>query len=283
YECETCEREFVSQHAANQHMDALSHWAPRFECETCDREFDTQRSANQHTDDSKHWTPQFECETCDRRFHSQNAATQHMNDKGHWAPQIKCEICDRRFHNQNSANQHMDALNHWKSKYCGACDRGFTNENNLEMHLSSSIHRGTQVQCHFCKGPFTSASGLSHLESASCSRANNLNREKIYRAIRNRDSGGIITMEIIEYPEFETQNIATGATWNGFSYECYLCHREFDTVRQLNQHLGSPAHSQKLYHCSNGKCGSEFVSLAALFNHLESESCNLVRFEKVQQ
>jgi hypothetical protein len=56
-ECKTCDREFGSQQAAIQHMDALNHWGPRYECDTCDREFFTQRSADQHMDDKGHWEP----------------------------------------------------------------------------------------------------------------------------------------------------------------------------------------------------------------------------------
>lgn len=54
-------------------------------------------------------------------------------------------------------------------------------------------------------------------------------------------------------------------------------------MTSLDQHLNSPIHKQNLYHCPNQKCGKEFVSLAALFNHLESEGCGYMRFEKVNK
>jgi hypothetical protein len=53
-ECETCDRTFVNQLAAIQHMDALDHWEPQFECETCDKRFWTQPAANQHMDAVNH-------------------------------------------------------------------------------------------------------------------------------------------------------------------------------------------------------------------------------------
>jgi hypothetical protein len=76
---------------------------------------------------------------------------------------------------------------------------------------------------------------------------------------------------------------ATAASWNGNSYECYLCHRGFGSLFSLNQHLASPAHKSSIYHCPNTRCGSEFKTLAGLFGHLESESCNFMRFGSVQQ
>ncbi|KAG9188923.1 hypothetical protein G6011_07628 [Alternaria panax] len=283
-ECETCDREFGSQQAAIQHMDALDHWGPRFGCDACDREFFTQRSAEQHMDDTGHWEPQFECETCDKRFHTQRSVEQHMDDTGHWEPQFECETCDRRFRSESSANQHMSALDHYKQYHCRDCAKSFRNENELRMHLNSSTHRGRNVACPFCKTALTSASGLSHhLEAGSCPRARNLNHRTIFQAISQRDRGGLITNKLLTYSDSDTQNIATGATWNGFNYECYLCHREFRDLQRLNQHLSSPVHSEKLYHCPNRNCTGQFVRLASLFNNLESESCNFVRFEKVQK
>ncbi|RAR15528.1 zinc finger protein [Stemphylium lycopersici] len=220
--CETCDREFGSQQAAIQHMDALDHWGPRFECDTCDREFFTQHSAEQHMDDTGHWELQYECETCDRRFHS-----------------------------EPSANQHMSALKHHKQHYCRDCAKTFRNENALKM--LAGFHT-TLRPVH-----------VRELEIST-----------IVRSFRPSVSGIAVACS-------GTQDIATGATWNGFNHECYLCHRDFSTLQGLNQHLNSPAHSGKLYHCPNRSCAGQFVRLASLFNHLESESCNFVRFEKVQK
>ena len=75
---------------------------------------------------------------------------------------------------------------------------------------------------------------------------------------------------------------ATDAAWNGWEWECYLCHRGFGTVRALDQHLNSSVHRQKTYHCPKPACGREFTALAGLFGHWESESCGFMRFEKVQ-
>jgi hypothetical protein len=103
-ECETCDREFGSQQAAIQHMNALNHWGPRYECDTCVREFFTQRSADQHMDDTGHWKPQFECENCNKKFYT-----------------------------QLSANQHMDALNHHEGHDCYDCSISFQSRNALKM------------------------------------------------------------------------------------------------------------------------------------------------------
>ncbi len=40
---------------------------------------------------------------------------------------------------------------------------------------------------------------------------------------------------------------------------------------------------QDYYHCPHPACRADFKSLASLINHLESETCGFMRFEKVQE
>ena len=129
------------------------------------------------------------------------------------------------------------------------------------------------------------ASGVAHhLETGSCPNNPGIDRNTIHKAIRQRDPHGIITHNELEWHgEIETELWDPERAWNGQDYECYLCHREFSALQSLKQHVNSPAHQQKIYHCPNRNCAHSFVSLAAMFNHLESESCGFMRFEKVQQ
>ncbi|KIV98690.1 hypothetical protein, variant [Verruconis gallopava] len=131
------------------------------------------------------------------------------------------------------------------------------------MHLNSEIHRGTKVPCPFCKENYTTASGLTHhLETGSCTHAPKLNRDSILRMIRERDQHGTITKKQIEWHQDENVKYsATKHAFNGSHWECYLCHKTFNTNNALNAHLSSPVHKQKVYHFpnSNAKCGKEFV------------------------
>lgn len=141
--------------------------------------------------------------------------------------------------------------------------------------MNSKTHRGTDIKCPFCRTGFVTPSGVSHhLETGSCPNASNMNRHSIARIVQRRDVNGLIANKQIEW--HDSQNLhyqATNQAWNGQSWECYLCHRGYGSVRALNQHLNSPAHAQKAYHCPNSRgCFKEFATLASLFNHLESES-----------
>ncbi|GAP91258.1 putative zinc finger protein [Rosellinia necatrix] len=203
-----------------------------------------------------------------------------------------CQSCSRAFGSRRALDQHTAALHHTTEielhepedrLWCSDCQRWFQNQNNLKMHLNSRIHRGRTFDCPFCKSPYTTVAGLTHhLEAGSCPKAAGISRDVIYRAVRRLDPAGSITKKLIGWHSSSTYE-ATEHTWNGYYYECYLCHRAFKSLKSLNQHLQSPTHQQKLYRCPNHSgCGKEFTSLAGLCNHLESESCQFMRFEAVQ-
>ncbi|KMU92022.1 hypothetical protein CIHG_09829 [Coccidioides immitis H538.4] len=197
----------------------------------------------------------YECENCSHHFNTQCACEQHMNNTDHWLPEFECETCSHPFKTQRACEQHMDALGHQEPKV--PCD-----------HLNSRIHRGASVPCHFCGKKYTSASSVTHhLELGSCRCAKGVNHTSILHAIQQRDPHHIITDKQIEwYKEDVSKYLATDLAYNGFFWECYLCHAEFGTKGALNAHINSPAHSQRMYHCP--KCRKKFKSLAGLLKQL---------------
>ncbi len=142
---------------------------------------------------------------------------------------------------------------------------------------------------------------VTHLEAGSCPSVPALDRDTIYRMVRERDPGGIISKNLIGWMGSSTYE-ATGNAWNGSFYECIICHHEFTTLNGLNQHLKSPRRrsaadvdcdsqadrlcptdQEDLYHCPNGGCQTDFKTLAGLANHLESETCGFMPFDTVQR
>lgn len=152
------------------------------------------------------------------------------------------------------------------------------------QHLRSKIHNNSSITCPFCSKVCNTATGLvHHIERGACPKAP-LDREKLYHAVRSRDPTGLISKKLLTGPANSTYE-ATGRTWNPRTkaYECYFCHRPFQTLVALNQHLQSPIHQQALYHCPNRGCAKDFKTLAAVINHLESESCAYMSFQTMQQ
>ncbi|KAF2223081.1 Alpha/Beta hydrolase protein [Elsinoe ampelina] len=255
YECDygNCHRTFTTWHACEQHMDAKNHWV---------------------------WT--YECDTCSDRFFTERSAEQHMEAKDHYRYDYDCEHCNYAFRTREGRDGH-EKEDH---PYCEECDRYFDNAGNLRNHLNSKIHQGKKVRCPFCKADFTAASGVTHhLETSSCPKAPQLNRQVIHSELKQRDPRGVITGRYLEYNDSSLNPDWDPYTaWNGRYYECYVCHKGFDKAMSLRQHLDSPTHQSPLYHCPNkrGNCNKEFLTLGALLNHLESESCGYVKFATVR-
>ncbi|KAI1422462.1 hypothetical protein F5Y12DRAFT_717359 [Xylaria sp. FL1777] len=250
-----------------------------FECGTCGKVFESGwRARENHLRSTGHSAPEFECNRCSRYFGSERARFQHMDAMNHF--EWECSICDETWPTDGQRIEHE----HDNHNYCSECQRTFMSHNNLKMHLNSRIHRNYQIQCPFCKKSHATATGLTyHVESGSCPNAAGLNRDTLYKFVRDKDPGGIITKNLIDWPG-SSQYEASDRSYNPVrrGWECYLCHRLFGQLQSLNQHLNSAAHKEDLYRCPGRSCGKEFPTLAGLINHLESESCGYTRFDQVQ-
>ncbi|CAG8404404.1 unnamed protein product [Penicillium salamii] len=212
---------------------------------------------------NQHWV---ECETCERTFVSQRACQQHMKALGH-NNLYECDTCDSVFASQDAVNQHMQAKGHWLH-YCQICRRRFESEQNYRAHMNSATHRDKDVDCRYCDAEFVTSSGaLHHLELGSCPAAPDTHRARLYRGFQKLDINGWVT----------------NGMWNGSQWQCRICGSMFDTSEAVASHLLSWVHGAEVYHCldDRGFCDQRFVSLAAVFNHLESESCGFICFEDV--
>ncbi|KAI1323036.1 hypothetical protein F5Y16DRAFT_403904 [Xylariaceae sp. FL0255] len=252
---------------------------PYPQCGTCYNVFPAGgRARSNHLRSTGHRMPQYECESCYLVGDDQYDWHSHMMRANHFAR--RCEFCSQTFPSDAKRTEHEQQTHHW----CGECQRQFNNDNNLRMHLNSRIHRNHELPCPFGKKQHNTATGLAyHIESGSCPNAKGISRDTLYKVVRSKDPSGIITNNLIGWhgsTRYEANHLAYN--YSCAAWECYLCHRLFGSLPALNQHLQSPAHQQKYYHCPNRSCNTEFTTITGFFNHLESESCGYARFENVQ-
>ncbi|QPC80169.1 hypothetical protein HYE68_010921 [Fusarium pseudograminearum] len=233
----------------------------------------------------------FECETCDRYFNDKHAVEQHMSALNHWADSPSeesdyssyiCEFdsCDEELDTADDLRNH-EINDHL---YCDPCDRSFKDLNSIKMHLRSRVHQGETQHCPFCGQSYVTAAGVfQHLENKGCSKAP-LNRAMVYEAVRSRDPNGTLTKKLLDWSK-SVRFEATGRSLNAVTgaFDCSLCGASFNRLQSLTQHLQSPKHEQKLYHCPKKGCDRRFTTLAAVTSHLESEQCGFMRFEDVQE
>lgn len=179
----------------------------------------------------------YDCTCCRRRFNSQHAQWQHKIDKNHF--DYECSCCYNTYETERLRKEHEIDYH----QYCADCNRQFMNSNNIQQHLRSAAHLGYSITCPFCKRGFATATGLAHhIESSSCPKAKNLDRDAVYRLVRQKDPSGVISKKLIGWTGSDSFE-ATARAWNPYegAYECYLCTRTFGQLSSLNQHLQSPA------------------------------------------
>ena len=192
----------------------------------------------------------------------------------------RCVPCNRTFRNAEGLHQHYRQSPVHSSRYCAPCKRLFQSENNLNAHLNSSVHRTKDIPCA-CGLLFVSnAALLLHLEAGTCRTG--IKRSHVNDFVKSRDTTNIITNPARMITGTTTTYYATGAAWNGYAYECYLCPREFGTLASLNQHLASPKHEAKMYRCPLSSCLEQFSTLSGLCQHIESRKCNVIQQRAVK-
>ena len=126
---------------------------------------------------------------------------------------------------------------------------------------------------------------ILHLESGSC--RSGVNRRVVDTFVREYDRNNVITNPARLLTGGDSNSdityIATEASWNGSSYECYFCHSSFRSLISLNQHLASPYHQTKNYCCHFASCRQQFTTLSGLCQHVESERCGVAKFSQVRR
>ncbi|KAG2358728.1 hypothetical protein BDR07DRAFT_1452608 [Suillus spraguei] len=262
-DCYRCGRYFNSWSAYDQHVrDSSNHW----ECDDCQIDFETFLALKEHYVQSPN---HHYCQYCNVHFNFASGLQDHYESEHAY-----CSICNKVCKNDFGFHEHNRQKH--ANVYCVACKRMFQTPSNLRSHLNSSIHRTKDVICPFkgCGLGFINKSDLIlHLESGSC--RSGVDRRDIDKWVRNNDRTNLITNParfIAADERANVKHIATEQSWNGRAYECVLCHAQFQTLRDLNRHLASPRHEEKAH----------FVSLSALCQHIESESCGVTKFKAVQ-
>lgn len=147
--------------------------------------------------------------------------------------------------------------------------------------MNSNVHRPVKHQCPFCDCNFATPSAVvHHLESKCCRAAVWMNLGKLHDIILNLDPQNLLTIPVADPEDYPV--IVDQASGDG--HKCGICSRVFGKAAGLKAHLKSPVHRVPIYHCVNSpeQCDKQFVTLAALWNHLESEACGIMWFEDLE-
>ena len=316
--CAQCDRSFVNPEALGQHLQSSVH-ATQFHCYDCDRDFVNEQALHQHLQSSIHAT-QFHCCDCDRDFVNEQALHQHLADKIH-KPNAKskasslglsdwvCEDCDRDFKDEKGLEQHRSSVIHkplsdFKCFGHEHCKKRFTSPSAWLHHLesgacrskitmgglntavqTSDIHQhitGGRDQVYTAlKGPIVSGNTSPEGSIILTPVTGNSFDEDLYWPTSPGSESGMLT------PYSKGSRRPSDSSSPALRLLCPLCpigRKPFKSLEALSNHLSSPAHSPKIFHCPLALAGYEdeekvsqlmkyFSTLSGLLQHLESGAC----------
>ncbi|BGP21989.1 hypothetical protein JCM10295v2_000866 [Rhodotorula toruloides] len=234
-------------------------------CDTCNGwEFEEWDSLVEHLECNHN-----NCMHCRRGFVSGPAL------RSHWANNSShafCVLCNTHFAGQSTLYDHK-MNDHFPCEGCyqifatelGRYEHGrqahpfcTLSEANLRANRSASPAQhnaaGPHVQAQNicpagCRRRFVDRSAtVLHLEAGTCSSG--MTRQRIDYFVRSLDTSRLITTS--------APLLITGS--NEPAYECFFCHKLFQSLLALNQHLTSPRHAyatetgrdgEKIYKCPN--------------------------------
>lgn len=315
FTCSECDRNFVRLDALQRHQQSTKHCY----CGQCDRFFVNPEALGQHLQSSIHAT-HFHCCDCDRDFVDEQALHQHLESKTHKSDTKSklsplglsawvCEECEREFKDEKGLEQHLLSVIHkplsdFKCFGDRRCTKRFTSPSAWLHHLESGA----------CRSKITRAKLNTAVQSSDISQLITGGSHQEYAILQGADVSGEVstTGSVILTPVtgdgFDESPFwpASPASQSGMltpgseSLQCLsatlppaikllcpLCpigRKPFKSLEALSNHLASPAHSPKLFHCPLSIAGYEdegkiselmkyFSTLSGLLQHLESGAC----------
>ncbi|KAL8713539.1 MAG: hypothetical protein Q9220_002401 [cf. Caloplaca sp. 1 TL-2023] len=283
-------------------------------CKDCDLCFEDAATLLHHRC-TKLRPSEFRCIDCRRDFSSEQALVQHLASKKNHQPLksaiepsadgfFHCDKCDRRFAQRYALEQHQASnvhkpLSNLRCIASAKCTKHFTSPSALLGHLesgacSSRLNKDlldTLILEHDTENIIT----FGVQEMLLPGKAANDSEEiiglspKCLRASieeSDTDSGGLgALLKASDVPEWypSAAENEPGKRIDG-KLSCPLCpagSKGFRTRQAFQEHLGSPAHAPKIFHCPLDLLPvaqarvplKAFSTLSGLTSHIESNAC----------
>ena len=315
FECSDCSRVFIRSEKLQQHQKSTGHCY----CRECDRFFVNTEALGQHLRSSIHAT-QFHCCDCDRDFVDEQALNQHLASKIHrfytkskvscFRPsEWMCEDCERGFKDEKGLEQHRSSVIHkplsdFKCFGDRRCKKRFTSPSAWLHHLESGA----------CRSKITMGSLNATVQSSDINHLISGGSNHEYAALKGAQlsgttstTGSVILTPVtgdsfdespfwpaspgsrsgMLTPDSRSSQSLSDILSPTIRLSCPLCpigRKPFQSLEAMSNHLSSPAHSPKIFHCPLSFVGYEdegkasqllkyFSTLSGLMQHLESGAC----------
>ncbi|KAI4232182.1 MAG: hypothetical protein L6R40_007497 [Gallowayella cf. fulva] len=314
HRCGGCTSVFENAIRLSNHQRGKGHCY----CEECDSVFGTEQTLSQHLRSTVH-VSQFRCLECEQDFASEQALVQHLHDKkihrptGPSAASTKdstygCDKCHREFEDRTALKQHQESVVHrplsqLKCIASSKCKGRFTSPSALLHHLESGACRSglnraalnQLIQSHDAGNVITFGTQADSLLDSTAD--DGVSTESCSPGLMTPSSHSSETYSGLMSPQLTPSTPLDGYFGLGLGQpginqagklSCPLCpvdSKGFRTIQALHNHLSSPAHAPKVFHCpvdliAPAKKGKqtkelikEFSTLSGLTQHVESGAC----------
>ena len=305
FRCGACQKKFAFATALGHHQEDTGHGhgqnrdrafdqhASHFHCCDCDRDFINATALTQHLTDKVHKpkrdvsstpasNPSWPCPKCKKLFKGEAALRQHLASVAHHPlSNISCpggKKCSKRFNSPSAAIHHLES---------GACRSRLT-----RTSLNALIRSNDVGQLIHNSSGGSDTPSLYWNENASTSSFGGgvpIMTPKTDRSVASTPLSasllsGLLTPISSGSDDFGPDDFGSD-TAPTTSHLCPLCPKKFRTLGALQDHISSPAHESKIFHCplsftaplldeaDAAKATKLFSTLSGLTQHLESGAC----------
>lgn len=253
--CRECERSFVISDALSQHLQSPIH-TTQFHCCDCDRDFAHEQALHQHLADKIH-KPRTEpkvsslrvsnwvCEKCEREFKDEKGLEQHRSSVVHKPlSNLTCvgdRRCRKRFSSPSAWLHHLES---------GACPSNITRD---KLHAA--------VQSNDIDHLITrdSIQEYAALRGADISQATSITESVIFTPVTDDSFNGWPSSHASSGPRSGILTPTSGSSQYlskdlslAIRLSCPLCpfgRKPFKSLEAMKNHILSPAHLPKVFHC----------------------------------
>ncbi|XP_044267714.1 zinc finger protein 484-like [Tribolium madens] len=142
YQCNICQKSFLTRSSYNKHKYTHSNASPRFICPVlnCPKMFNRKQSLHNHIASIHSEKRNFLCNICGASFKNRDNLRYHM--KKHTGAPHLCTYCGRTFMQAGHLKYHMWRHTGEKPYKCNKCHKGFVSKWVLTMHVKKNCGQG---------------------------------------------------------------------------------------------------------------------------------------------
>ncbi|XP_040186184.1 PR domain zinc finger protein 5 isoform X1 [Rana temporaria] len=260
YECQDCDKKFISANQLRRHMITHSEKRP-YTCEVCCKSFKRLDQVTAHKIIHSEDKP-YQCKLCGKGFAHRNVYKNHkklckdevaelMWTHSEERP-FQCEECKALFRTPFSLQRHLLIHNSERTFKCDHCDATFKRKDTLNVHIQV-VHDGhKKYKCDLCDKAFVTPSVLK-----SHKKTHTGEKEKICPYCGQKfASNGTLRVHIRSH---------TGER----PYQCPYCDKAFSKNDGLKMHIRTHTR-EKPYQCS--ECNKAFSQKRGLDEHMRTHT-----------